>query len=92
MPRKESQETRAKKMMKLFDVDYEEALKMVQDDDLIDAGGKADWEEEMTPEQKKIARKARMADREISTEKVKRTRKEDDDKRELMNALENVAR
>lgn len=92
MPRKASQEERAKQYMKVLKCSYEEALQVVIDDDTIDAGGVCDWEEEMTPEQKKIARKARMADRSVSTEKVKRTRTADEDKRELMGALENLAR
>ena len=90
MPRKASQETRAKKYMTLLNVSYDEALQMVKDDDTIDNGGKCDWEVELTPEQKKIVRRARMADREVSKEKVKRTRKENPDKRELMSEFEKV--
>ena len=84
MPRKPDQETRAKNYMKLLNVSFEEALQMVKDDDTIDNGGKCDWEVELTPEQKKIVRRARMADREVSKEKVKRTRKENPDKKALM--------
>lgn len=90
MPRKASQEIRAKKYMTLLNVSYDEALQMVKDDDTIDNGGKCDWEVELTPEQKKIVRRARMADREVSKEKVKRTRKENPDKRELMSEFEKV--
>lgn len=92
MPRKEPKEVRAEKYMKILKCSYEEALKVVEDDDIIDAGGKCDWEEEMTPEQKKASRQARQADRAVSTEKAKRTRTEDTDKRELMGALETLAR
>ena len=84
MPRKPSVEERVKKYMTTLNLSYEDALKVVQDDDTIDNGGKCEWEKEMTPEQKKIARKARMADREVKKEKVKRTRKEDPEKQELM--------
>ena len=84
MPRKPSQEERAKKYMKLLNVNYDEALQMVIDDDTIDNGGKCDWEVELTPEQKKIVRKARMADREVKMEKTKRTRKENPDKQNLI--------
>lgn len=92
MPRKESKEVRAKKYAEVLNISYEEALKVVEDDDIIDAGGRCDWETEPTAEEKKIMRKARMADRTVSAEKAKRTRAEDTDKRELMGALESLAR
>lgn len=87
MPRKPSQEERAKKYMSLLNVSYDEALQMVIDDDTIDNGGKCDWEVELTPEQKKIVRKARMADREVKVEKTKRTRKADENKQEIIDYL-----
>lgn len=90
MPRKPSVEERVKKYMTTLNLSYEDALKVVQDDDTIDNGGKCEWEKEMTPEQKKIARKARMADREVKKEKVKRTRKENPDKKDLIVALANA--
>ena len=90
MPRKPSQEKRAKKYMKLLNVNYDEALQMVKDDDTIDNGGKCDWEVELTPEQKKIVRKARMADREVKMEKTKRTRKENPDKQNLIEKFREV--
>lgn len=92
MPRKESKEVRAKKYAEVLKISYEEALKVVEDDDIIDAGGRCDWETEPTAEEKKAMRKARMADRTVSAEKAKRTRAEDTDKRELMGALESLAR
>lgn len=90
MPRKPSQEERAKKYMKILNVSYDEALQMVIDDDTIDNGGKCDWEVELTPEQKKIVRKARMADREVKMEKTKRTRKENPDKQNLISKFVEV--
>lgn len=90
MPRKPSVEERAKKYMKILNISYEEALQVVQDDDTIDNGGKCDWEVELTPEQKKIVRKARMADREVKMEKTKRTRKENPDKQELITSFANA--
>ena len=90
MPRKPSQEERAKKYMKILNVSYDEALQMVIDDDTIDNGGKCDWEVELTPEQKKIVRKARMADREVKMEKTKRTRKENPDKQNLISKFVKV--
>ncbi len=76
--------------MNLLNVSYNEALQMVIDDDTIDNGGKCDWEVELTPEQKKIVRKARMADREVKMEKTKRTRKENPDKQELITSFANA--
>ena len=90
MPRKPSQEERAKKYMNLLNASYNEALQMVKDDDTIDNGGKCDWEVELTPEQKKIVRKARMADREVKMEKTKRTRKENPDKQNLIEKFREV--
>ena len=92
MPRKEPKEVRAEKYMKILKCSYEEALKVVEDDDIIDAGGRCDWETEPTAEEKKVMRKARMADRTVTEGKAKRTRTEDTDKRELMGALETLAR
>ena len=92
MPRKEPKEVRAEKYMKILKCSYEEALKVVEDDDIIDAGGKCDWETEPTAEEKKVMRKARMADRTVTEGKAKRTRAEDEDKRKLMSALETLAR
>lgn len=92
MPRKESKEVRAKRYMEVLKISYEEAMKVVEDDDIIDAGGRCDWEEEPTAEQKKAMRKARQADRTVTAERAKRTRTEDTDKRELMGALETLAR
>lgn len=76
--------------MSLLNVSYNEALQMVIDDDTIDNGGKCDWEVELTPEQKKIVRKARMADREVKVEKTKRTRKENPDKQNLIEKFREV--
>lgn len=84
MPRKEPKEVRAEKYMKILKCSYEEALKVVEDDDIIDAGGKCDWETEPTAEEKKVMRKARMADRTVTEGKAKRTRAEDEDKRKLV--------
>ena len=92
MPRKEPKEVRAEKYMKILKCSYEEALKVVEDDDIIDAGGKCDWETEPTAEEKRVMRKARMADRTVTEGKAKRTRAEDEDKRKLMSALETLAR
>lgn len=90
MARKEPKEVRIKKYMEILKCTYDEAVKAVEDDDIIDAGGKCDWEDEITPEQKKVMRKARQADRTITPGKATRQRAEDTDKRELMRELENL--
>ena len=89
MPRM-TRDEKVAKYMKLLKVSKAEATQMVIDDETIDNGGKCDWEVELTPEQKKIVRKARMADREVKKEKVKRTRKENPDKKDLITALANA--
>ena len=89
--RKEPKEVRAEKYMQILKCSYEEALKVVEDDDIIDAGGRCDWEKDPTPEEKKVMRQARMADRVVTAGKQKRTRTEDTDKRELMRELETLA-
>lgn len=95
MPKKVNNEEKIAQYMKTFDISREEAEQMIADDATIDGGGKCEWEQEMTPEQKKAIRQARMADREVKAEKTKRTRAEDADKRELivtlMNAVAEVA-
>lgn len=84
MPRKESKEVRAKRYMEVLKISYEEAMKVVEDDDIIDAGGRCDWETEPTAEEKKIMRKARQADRTVTAGKATRTRAEDADKRRII--------
>ena len=81
---KMTRDEKVAKYMNLLRVSKAEALQMVLDDETIDNGGKCEWEVELTPEQKKIVRKARMADREVKKEKVKRTKKENPDKRNLI--------
>ena len=76
--------------MRKLGMTEEEIAQALEDDATIDKGGKCDWEPELTPEQKKLVRKARMADREVKKEKVKRTRKPDEDKREIINYLAGI--
>jgi len=58
-----------------------------KDDEVIDKGGKCDWEVEMTPEQKKLIRQLRGTERKVGTVKVKREKKVDDNKKAIMELL-----
>lgn len=89
MPR-ETKEEKIKKNMRLLGLTYEEAKKVVEDDEIIDKGGKCEWEVELTPEQKKAQRKARLADRAVSEKKTTRTREPNQDKRDLITTLQNA--
>lgn len=90
MAKKKIDEAKIEKFMKLYDLNREDAIKMIEDDAIIDAGGKCDWETEPTEEQKKVMRQARSTDRVIKTEKTTRTRAEDPDKHDLIVALMNT--
>lgn len=83
-------EERVVKYMRAFKCSREDAEQMVRDDDIIDKGGKCDWEVELTPEQKKNVRAAMRADRPVTAEKKTRVRAENPDKRELMETLKNA--
>ena len=83
-------EERVAKNMALLHISREEAEEIVRDEDIIDKGGKCDWEVELTPEQKKAQRAARKADRAVSDKKQTRTRAENPDKRSIMSLIENA--
>lgn len=86
MPR-ETKEDKIKKNMRLLGLTYEEAKKVVEDDEIIDKGGKCEWEVELTPEQKKAQRKARLADRAVSEKKTTRKREPNVDKQKLIDTI-----
>ena len=67
MPKK-IDEAKIQQYMKTFDLDEADAIQMIEDDLTIDAGGKCDWEKELTPEQKRAVRQARTVDRTVKTE------------------------
>lgn len=50
MPKREPRKVRVIKYVKLLNCSYAEAVKMVRDDDLIDAGGICEWETDLSPE------------------------------------------
>ena len=87
---RETFEEKVAKNMRLLGLSREEAEQVVRDDEIIDKGGKCDWEVELTPEQKKAQRAARKADRTISEKKQTRTRAENPDKRALIELINNA--
>jgi hypothetical protein len=82
---KETREQKIERTMKLLKCSYDEALQIALDDEAVDKGETMPWD--LTEEQKKVSRKARQADRIVSTEKKTRERKADDDKRTLIELL-----
>lgn len=76
-------ESEIQKMMKKLDLSREEAIQLLQDDE-------DDVSVDLTPEQKKVAKKMAQGDRKKETAPRKRERKADDNKRQLMMLLENA--
>lgn len=87
---KETREELIAKYMKILNCTEEEALQIVLDDEAVDAGKPMPWD--LTPEQKKISRKARQAERLVSSAKRTRERKEDADKRALIHMFDDALR
>lgn len=87
---KETREELVAKYMKILRCTEEEAMQIVLDDEAVDAGKPMPWD--LTPEQKKISRKARQAERIVSSTKKTRERKEDADKRALIHMLNDALR
>jgi hypothetical protein len=80
-------EKKIQALMKSLDVSRDEAIQIIKDDEDIDDGKKLF---ELTPEQEKNSKKARQVSRGASKTPVKRERKADNDKRELINTLNNA--
>jgi len=78
-------EERITQIMKSLECTREEALEILADDEAIEKGEKLF---ELTEEQKKTSKQARSVDRKPSEKKVKRERKPDEEKREIISALE----
>lgn len=88
MPR-ETKEDKIAKNMRCLGITYEEAKQIVEDEEIIDKGGKCDWETELTPEQKKVIKEALKADRKPTTKKAttNRTKVENKDKQKLIESV-----
>ena len=78
-------EERIKDIMKKLDCTREEAIQILEDDDEIEHG--ADLFK-LTPEQEKVSKQARSVDRKPAKQKAKRERKADEEKREIISALD----
>ena len=74
------------KHMKLLGCSREEAIQLIEDDKRIDKGEKLF---ELDPELEKGAKKARQADRKVSTTPVKREKKAKPEKAEICSAMMN---
>lgn len=79
---------RQKYLMQTLGISAEEAKQLMEDDAKIDKGEKLF---ELSADQKKVEKKMRQADRKPTTYQFKtRTRKPNDDKREIINLLADV--
>lgn len=88
---KETRTQKIERMMKIYKCSYDEALQLVLDDEETDRGVLHEWN--LTKEQEKEMRKYRQAEREKALpsekpkEKVKKERKEDNDKRLIISSI-----
>ena len=87
MTKDEKRNEKALKLMAQLDCSYDEAYQVVLDDEAVDRGEALPWD--LTPEQLKESNKARQADHANPKEKVKRERKRNDAKANLIFALAN---
>ena len=87
MTKDEKRNEKALKLMAQLDCSYDEAYQVVLDDEAVDRGEALPWD--LTPEQLKESKKARQADHAKPKEKVKRERKRNDAKANLIFALAN---
>ena len=72
------------KHMSLLGISREEAIQLIEDDKAIDRGAKMF---ELDPELEKGAKKARQAERKVSTTPVKREKKAKPEKAEICSAM-----
>jgi ribosomal protein S19 len=77
-----------KKNMEALDISYEEAKELVEDDERVDRGESLPWD--LTPEQMKVSKKARQADHAKPKEKVKKEKKENVIKKEIIENIFNL--
>lgn len=77
-----------KKNMEALDISYEEAKELVEDDERVDRGESLPWD--LTPEQMKVSKKARQADHAKPKEKVKKEKKENVIKKEIIEKIYNL--
>lgn len=87
MTKDEKRNEKALKLMAQLDCSYEEAYQIVLDDEAVDRGEPLPWD--LTPEQMKVSKQARQADRAKPKEKVKRERKVNENKQIIIADLLN---
>lgn len=75
------------KMMKALDISREDAIELIMEDEEVDRMSMSKVNDDLTEEQKKASKKARSNGKKVSTEKTKRERKADEDKRFLIELL-----
>lgn len=85
MTKEEKRKAEAIRQMNILKCSYEEAYQIVLDDEAVDRGEPLPWD--LTPEQLKESKKARQADRAKPKAKVKREKKEDKAKEEIIKLL-----
>lgn len=73
------------KNMKALNISYEDAKALVEDDEKVDRGEPLPWD--LTPEQLKVSKKARQADHAKPKEKVKKEKKENVIKKEIIEKI-----
>ena len=76
------------KNMKALNISYEDAKALVEDDEKVDRGEPLPWD--LTPEQLKVSKKARQADHAKPKEKVKKEKKENVIKKEIIENIFNL--
>lgn len=80
-------EKRVEWLMTCLDIDREDALELMRADEEVDRGGNP---HPLTPEQEKASKAARIVSTGPRTTPVKRERKPNEDKRELIAAIEEM--
>ena len=79
-------EKQIEKMMKALDLTREQAIEMLEYDDDVERGKATEYD--LTPEQEKASKQARQGPRKKNSKPIQRERKADNDKRYLINTLQ----
>lgn len=82
MARIKDLEKEIQRQMKVYKISYDEAKQLVEDDIKVDKGETLEWD--LTPEQKKVQKQALKTGTRQVKEKVKRERKENPTKKNII--------
>ena len=82
MARIKNLEQEIQRQMKIYKISYDEAKQLVEDDINVDKGEPLEWD--LTPEQKKVQKQALKTGTRQVKEKVKRERKENPTKKNII--------